>query len=247
MNARREKYILLKELGDIVPHLKACRAILAGGAITALFTNERVRDWDLYFRTQDDLAAALKIFKENGTIEFQTDTAYTFKWGQRRKPFQLIALLSLMGEPSQIFEHYDFTICMGAYDFGEGKFFLHDDFLKHLAQRRLVVHTGTMFPICSLIRVLKYQRRGFTIGGVEMMKLALAVRNVKIDTYRDLRAQLMGIDTAFLRDLTDRFAEGELAESSYNFEQFMEMIDEYMDKFSHLSTEDNAHDGHETE
>lgn len=226
----REKYLLKKELDEVVAVLRQCNAMLAGEAVTSLFTDERVRDWDLYFRNVADRDLAIKLFTEKGQLTFQTDTAKTFKFGQRKKPFQIICMPELMGQPSDIFDSFDFTVCMGLFDFAADEFVLHDDFLKHLAQRKLVVHVGTRFPICSLLRVLKYQRRGFKISGVDMMKLALAVHRVELNTFKDLRRQMMGIDTAFLMALTDRFKEGEAAEKPYRFDEFMEMVDEYMRK-----------------
>ena len=238
MDTQREEYILLKELGEVAPVLSHSKAILAGGAITALFSGERIRDWDIYFRFSEDRDKAEVAFLREGRLTFSTDLARTYKWGQRQKVFQLIHSQELSGEPEQIFEHYDFTICMAAYDFVNKTFVFHPDFFKHLALRRLVFHHKTLFPICSLLRTIKYQKRGFAVGGIEILKIGLAIQALEINTYADLRRQLMGIDTAFLAELTNQFKEGELAEQSYNIERFLEMMDDYVRKaIPHLQTD----------
>jgi len=239
MMHQREQHLLLKELDEVVPFLKECGAILAGGAITALFTNARVRDWDLYFRDLESIKKACEVFSAHGEVTFETDTAITYKWGQRKKSFQIIKHPSIIGSPLHIFESFDFTICMGSYDFAADEFVLHQNFLKHLAQRRLVFHVGTRFPICSILRILKYQKRGYSISGVEMLKATLAVHRLEMETYADVREQLMGIDTAFLRELTDKFKEEPFKEEKFDFEKMMQLIDDYMTNHTpHLSTEE---------
>ncbi|PJR89986.1 hypothetical protein CN878_02625 [Ochrobactrum sp. 695/2009] len=71
-------------------------------------------------------------------------------------------------------------------------FVFHPDFLKHNSQRFLKFNAGTRYPLASSTRVLKYQQRGYTIGKGDMMKIALAVRGVKIDTWDDLKDQIGG-------------------------------------------------------
>lgn len=45
MNTKREEYLLLKYLGpEAINGLRSCNAIIAGGAITALFTGQKIRD-----------------------------------------------------------------------------------------------------------------------------------------------------------------------------------------------------------
>jgi len=229
--ADREKYLLLHGMGEeAVGICQKYHVCVAGGAITALFTNARIRDYDMYFRSAGDRDAVRAAFLEKGKVVSSTDNALTIKWESVRAPFQLIVAEDLLGEPEAIFAKYDFIICMGAYDFLQEAFVLHPHFLKHIAQRRLVFHSGTLFPICSLLRAHKYVKRGYTITGVEIIKMGLAVHSVKIETFRDLRRQLMGIDTAFLKDLTDRFADGVESEAPYQMEKFLEMMDDYIAK-----------------
>jgi hypothetical protein len=64
--------------------------------------------------------------------------------------------------------------------------------LKHNSQRFLRFNPGTRYPLASATRVLKYQQRGYTIGKGDMMKIAIAVRGVKIDTWDDLKDQIGG-------------------------------------------------------
>lgn len=247
MNTKREEYLLLKYLGpEAIKGLRSCNAIIAGGAITALFTGQRIRDWDIYFQNAADCNNAVTWFGINGKLANKTDTSKSYHLGKQEKPYQLIVMPDLFGDPKTIFSYYDFTVCMAAYQFREdGKnegFVFGDDFFKHIGQRRLVFHTGTMFPICSMLRVMKYIKKGFFITGMEILKIGLSIHSLKMETYADLRRQLQGIDTAFLSDLTTGMNDGEpLGAREYVKEEFMEMLEEFVTKhYEHLQIADST-------
>lgn len=249
MNTAREAYLLRKYLGeDAIKGLRHANAYIAGGAVTSLFTGGKIRDWDIYFRTADDCAKAVTWFGINGKLVNETDTSKSYQLGKQERPYQLIVLPDLFGGPEDIFKCYDFTVCMGAYQFFEQSadharegFVFGDDFLKHVAQRRLVFHTGTMFPICSMLRVMKYVKRGFFITGMETLKIGLSIHALKIETYADLRRQLQGIDTAFLADLTYQMKEDEpLGCKQYIRDEFMVMIEQYVaERYEHLMSDES--------
>lgn len=246
MNTQRESYLLEKYLGEeAIKGLRSCNAIIAGGSITALFTGQKIRDWDIYFRGSTDCEQAKTWFGLNGELLNQTDTSMSYRLGKQEKPYQLIVMRDLFGEPQTIFGYYDFTVCMAAYQFfedGESEGFVFgDEFFKHIGQRRLVFHTGTMFPLCSLLRVMKYIKRGFSITGMELMKIGLAIHSLKIETYSDLRRQLQGIDTAFLADLTEQMKDGNpLGVKEYVKEEFMTMIEQYVsERYEHLTVQED--------
>jgi|CXWL01.1.fsa_nt_gi hypothetical protein len=242
MNTKREEYLLLKYIGpEGIKGLRSCNAIIAGGAITALFTGQKIRDWDIYFRNAADCQQAVTWFGINGTLANETDTSKSYHLGKQEKPYQLIVMPDLFGDPKTIFNYYDFTVCMAAYQFREdGKdegFVFGDDFFKHIGQRRLVFHAGTMFPICSMLRVMKYVKKGFFITGMELLKIGLSIHSLKMDTYADLRRQLQGIDTAFLADLTAQMKPDEpLGVKKYIMEEFMTMMEDFVMKhYEHLA------------
>jgi dihydrofolate reductase len=232
MNYNREKALLFKRMGeDVVKILKETNAILAGGAITSLFTGRKISDWDLYFRTKEDLEKCEKFFQSKGTRVFVTARSATYSIKNQKTPYQIITYLEkLSGEPNDIFAKFDFTICMGAYDFKGDAFVFAPEFWKHLAQRRLVFNIGTLYPIVSVMRAHKYARRGFLISGVDVMKMALAVDHLHIKTFAELKDQLMGIDTAFLQELTDRFATEDFAQKAYEMNLFMDILDQFINE-----------------
>jgi len=81
------------------------------------------------------------------------------------------------------------------------------------------------FPISSLFRLRKFLKKEYKISGCEIIKLGLSIEKLKIDTYVKLIEQLMGIDIAFLKDLIDTMNTCEFNNKTYDFDEFLKMID----------------------
>lgn len=166
-------------------------AFAAGGAVTSVFTGKEINDIDVYFKSRE-------------AFEYQVATAYENGWWCVAASKRAVTFSDNGGVPIQfmhfdffptaesIFAAFDFTVVMGAYDFDTQEFVFHDDFLKHNSQRFLRFHPGTRYPLASATRVLKYQDRGYTIGKGDILKIALAGRKVKIDTWEELKDQIGG-------------------------------------------------------
>lgn len=108
--------------------------------------------------------------------------------------------------PEDIFDTFDFSVNMCAYDCANGELTLHDNFLKHLARRSLVVNTNTAYPLISLLRCDKYKERGYNISTKEQMSLMFAVANMKIDSWEDAKDHIGGM---YGFDVEDLFNEDE--------------------------------------
>jgi len=233
---QKQKYALLKNLQDcnILKPLKECSAIIAGGAIRSVFANEEISDYDIYFTCKKDLEKFIKIIEdEDKEDDFRkvsfTESAITYKFlhSYPKVVLQVIILPELMTIAENIIKQFDFTICMGAYDINKDEFILHDKFLEHLSRKELYYNIACKYPICSMYRVKKYLNKGYCISGIEMVKLALSINNLKMDNYKDLKKQLIGIDTMFLKDLTDVMMTSEYNNKKYEFEQFIDFLDDY--------------------
>ncbi|WP_273794112.1 hypothetical protein [Brucella intermedia] len=186
-------------------------AFVAGGAVTSVFTGAKINDVDLYFKSRRAFERAVYDAYEEGLwCVAASKRAVTFA-DQSNNIAQLM-YFDFFPTAADIFKAFDFTVCMGAVDLDTGEkiewrggsrvtlgekhpdsgFIFHPDFLKHNSQRFLKFNAGTRYPLASSTRVLKYQQRGYSIGKGDMMKIALAVRGVKIDTWEDLKDQIGG-------------------------------------------------------
>jgi len=186
-------------------------AFIAGGAVTSAFTNAKINDVDVYFKSRRAFETGVYQAYEDGLwCVAASKRAVTFA-GRNNDIAQLMHF-DYFPTADAIFAAFDFTVCMGALDLDarvksnwdgiklvqtgeehpESGFIFHPDFLKHNSQRFLKFNAGTRYPLASATRVLKYQQRGYTIGKGDMMKIALAVRGVRIDSWEDLKDQIGG-------------------------------------------------------
>lgn len=170
--------------------LKQYNVFIAGGMITSLFTRADINDVDIYFRSKADLARFLYEEMNHNWVLSQTKKAFLFKVDG--KALQTI-YFRFFEDAEQIFDTFDFTVCMGTYDFATEEFVLHPDFLKHNAQRMLKFNANTAFPLISALRVEKYKNKGYYISKPEFMRILLMVQNLEISDYDALERQMGGM------------------------------------------------------
>lgn len=186
-------------------------AFVAGGAVTSVFTGAKINDVDVYFKSRRAFETGVYQAYEDGLwCVAASKRAVTF--ADRNGHIAQLMHFDYFPTAESIFAAFDYTICMGALDLDAGVdtrwngvkfetignehpesgFVFHPDFLKHNSQRFLKFNAGTRYPLASATRVLKYQQRGYTIGKGDMMKIALAVRGVRIESWEDLKDQIGG-------------------------------------------------------
>lgn len=165
-------------------------AMIAGGALTSAFTGQPINDVDIYFKSKEDFINAVANAYDNSMwCVAATDRAITFV--QRDKVVQLMHF-DFFETAEAVFDAFDYTIVMAAYDIDKKEFVFHEDFFKHAAQRFLRFHSGTRYPYGSLMRVLKYQDRGYKIGRSDMLRIGLALQKVELNSWDDLAKAIGG-------------------------------------------------------
>lgn len=218
----RQRYILDKVItkAGIGDMLRATGGIIAGGALTAVFSGGRINDLDVFFQDAEQFNKARCIVQElPSDLKFQTDVALSYLC--TGVPVQLIK--KVFGNRHEVLRSFDFTVCMGAYEYNNNVIDLHERFLYDLANRNLVFNINAQYPIASMWRVRKYLARGFKIPAVELIKLALSIHRLTINSYADLREQLEGIDTLLLKSVTDALSAR--ADDVYEFDEALKFME----------------------
>lgn len=209
--------------------------MLAGGAINSLFSSRAVKDLDFYFKEQLDasrLQQLLNVLKETyGYKEtYKTNNAITLKRkGFNGHVYEVQLITRFMGEPKTILDTFDYTIVQGLYDFTNDSFFFSDNFLVDIARRRLEFTSTSQYPICALIRSKKYQERGYTISGANLVSISLAIHRLEIKTYGQLKEQLLGIDTTMFNELTKDFDDNKIFDCSEFVTRWLELQNTYFE------------------
>ena len=196
-----------EELTYIWNELVRLKLLLAGGAITALFSNANVNDLDFYLTDPKMREAAIeflgKYFKEP---PFMSPNCITFKRKSNlsRKIWRAQLITRFSGSAEEIFRNFDFTVTTGAFDFSLNSFMFGDRFFIDLSSRTLHYMGASRYPICALYRSTKYRDRGYRLPGSTVMHIGLSILQLDIKTYKELKEQLLGIDTIYLQHLLER-------------------------------------------
>lgn len=166
-------------------------AFIAGGALTSAFTSSPINDVDIYFKTKEDFVEAIhQAYDENLWCVAATDRAVTFA---RDACIVQLMHFDFFESAARVFDAFDYTVCMAAYDIDAESFIFQEDFMKHAAQRKLSFHSGTRYPYNSLLRVLKYQQRGYTISKADLLRIGLTCQRVPVDSWESLADAIGGL------------------------------------------------------
>lgn len=206
-----EEKKLSRYLSDYKDLFKISNAIIAGGSITSLFTNTEINDIDVYFRNKEDLSRFLcgAFSKECGWLQLMhmTDRSVLLSDHSGLK-IQLI-VYKFFDSPKEVFDAFDFSVNMGAYDFKVGGFVLDERFLRHNSQRYIEINTKTDYPLISVLRVDKYREKGYRISKPQLLALLMSVSDLKMENWLDVVDQISGmygVDPAKLFDQTKEFS-----------------------------------------
>lgn len=238
------KNVIVKELKKHIPKdtwdfLKAHKCMLVGGALTSILTKKDINDFDIYFKDRDSFVLSLmdvrgikdKLPLEEYPEDVETNQQYldsydfhylchteksvTFRPKYTEGVFQFIHQ-NFYNNVEEVFNDFDFTINMIGYDFELDELVVHPETMLHLAQRILVTNSGTKYPLISVLRVNKYQDRGYKISKKEMVKLLLAVSKLEFNSYEDVGKHIGGLygtlNVAEVFDTTKEFSIDEVIE-----------------------------------
>ena len=164
---------------------------VAGGALTSIFTKTEINDVDMYFQTKDDFAAVLETLVDAGYfVTFLSNKAVTLVKGN--ETVQLI-YYKYFNSVEDIFNEFDFSINMAAFDGNTNEIILHENFLTSLASRTIEFNENTPYPIISAYRTKKYQERGYSFSTHSYIKLGLAISKLNITSWEEFENQVGGI------------------------------------------------------
>lgn len=221
-----KKSLLLSDLSeDLICCLKECNAVIAGGAITSVFKGVDINDYDVYFKTDGDMYRFLMSWWCEKHYRTSSHKALNFvDWEGENSLIQVITLKSYP-TIEDIWNDFDFTVCMGAFDFSDEKFHLHKDFIYDNISNTLNFNKNTAFPIVSLKRVDKYKNKGYSINLYNMYQIAFAIKNLEINNYQELCNHLGGMYGEEIDDLFD-----EIKDEPFDIDKALKCIDEKSDR-----------------
>lgn len=130
---------------------------------------------------------------------FLTDNAITLS-----DKVQLI--IRFFGNPKDIHSNFDFVHCTNYYIPKQNKLKLSKKALESILTKELK-YVGSKYPLCSIIRLRKFIKRGWWINAGEILKICFQLSLLDLQNVKVLEEQLVGVDTAYFVQLIERLKE----------------------------------------
>ena len=169
--------------------------IKSAGIATEDTDNEKYEYFESGGEINEFLKTSLKESKKkakNYSPAMITDNAISLHGG-----IQII--IRFVGQPEDIHKNYDFVHATNWYTSKEG-LVLNQSSLESLMARELR-YVGSLYPICSLFRMRKFIKRGWSITAGEVLKIAWDVSELDLKNHEVLREQLIGVDQAYFWEI----------------------------------------------
>ena len=106
------------------------------------------------------------------------------------------------GEPDVIHENYDFVHCTNHWRSDTGHLELKADALEALLTRELR-YAGSKYPVCSVVRMRKFIKRGWCINAGQILKMCMQIAELDLTDPKVLEEQLTGVDALFFMQLIE--------------------------------------------
>lgn len=115
-------------------------------------------------------------------------------------------VLRFYGSADQIHENYDYVHCTNYWTSKDDELTLRQPALESLLARELR-YVGSKYPICSVIRLRKFIKRGWSINAGQILKMMLQISELDLKDHKVLQDQLTGVDAAYFVQLVSKVKE----------------------------------------
>ncbi|MFA5048343.1 MAG: hypothetical protein WC516_04970 [Patescibacteria group bacterium] len=184
-NRRSTLYILPAISRQVLMTVQKLDCWIAGGAALALYTGdvEKIKDWDLFFKSWDFLYYAKAEFENQGFVETTTSD-----WSiSLEKSGVIVQLVTrhFYNKIEEIFGKFDFTICCFAIQ-GKDIYYTKtaiDDFEK---KEFNFIYTENL-PTC-IKRIARYGAKGFTPSSEFTQDIAKVFKNITAKKLKTMKA-----------------------------------------------------------
>ena len=122
-------------------------------------------------------------------------------------------VMRFIGEPEVIHKYYDFIHCTCFWKSWDGELVLPAAALEAIITKELR-YVGSLYPLCSIIRIRKFVARGWSINAGQILKMCVQLQTFNLNDLKVLEDQLTGVDAFYFMQVLDRLREKQAAEGN---------------------------------
>jgi len=112
-------------------------------------------------------------------------------------------VLRFYGEPDEIHKNYDYIHCTNYWTAWDDHLELRKEALTALLSRELV-YVGSKYPVCSMFRLRKFIKRGWSVNAGQLLKIAMQISALDLTNIETLQDQLTGVDCAYFCEVISK-------------------------------------------
>lgn len=115
-------------------------------------------------------------------------------------------VVRFIGEPEVIHKFYDFVHCTCYWQSWDGVLVLPAAALEAIITKELR-YVGSLYPLCSIIRIRKFVARGWHINAGQILKMCVQLGELDLKDINVLQDQLTGVDAFYFMQVLERLRE----------------------------------------
>jgi hypothetical protein len=131
-------------------------------------------------------------------------------------------VLRFYGKADEIHENYDFVHCTNYWSSLDGQLVLRQPALEAILARELK-YVGSKYPVCSVIRLRKFIKRGWTVNAGQILKMMMQISEMNLTDPAVLEDQLTGVDSAYFCEMISKLRDKD--PEKINVSYLVEIID----------------------
>jgi hypothetical protein len=110
-------------------------------------------------------------------------------------------IIRFYGTPEEIHDNYDYIHCTNYWTMDGGPV-LKQEALESILAKHLY-YNGSKYPLCSIIRMRKFIKRGWHINAGQIVKMCFQLSQLDLTNIDVLEDQLIGVDTCYFMNLIE--------------------------------------------
>lgn len=108
-----------------------------------------------------------------------------------------------VGRPHDIHKFFDYIHCTCYWTSWNNELVIPKDAAISILTKDLK-YQGSKYPICSILRMRKFLKRGWTISAGQVLKILLQTKDIDFESFEEVQEQLTGVDVAYFAELLER-------------------------------------------
>lgn len=126
---------------------------------------------------------------------------------------EIQVIVRFYGEPDKIHENYDFVHATNYWTFETGCV-LNQAALEAILNKELF-YIGSKYPVCSLVRIRKFIKRGWQINAGQLVKISFQISELDLTDINVLEDQLVGVDSIYFLNFIKSIKEKSLLDKDF--------------------------------